>query len=327
MSFFLIAFVFCPFVIIFIIVLKKSVRIQEQIQQLEVKQQELLEANSLLAIEKEDLLKRQGDLDKELAEAIAHNAQKQQKLDEYAARQLEFHIIKFGRISAWGSPAYSISVDALGNVLYQGKTAVRKIGFYQWRIFRKRIQNINHVIKKSRFFEIEGNEFKSNIESISGVVIEIYLKNGLHKKIHYDHAANYPIDLGFLERKLDVILGTKKLWLYWAQNAVQISAKLGTYYKVSFLANQGIVYSISGQDYFSDEYLAEWPEINKVLVKYEALWSEPTRESSRNHPVDSIWVELETGFRFLITLHKHREAYTALAKVIEAYGGYLKQLK
>ena len=319
MLFFIIAFICCPLLIIIALILKKSVRIQEQLQRLEEQQKQLLQANSLLKVEKEALLSRQAELDRELANAQKNSAQKQQQLDQYAARQFEFHIIKFGRISAWGSPAYTISVDALGNVLYQGKEAVRRMGFYQWKIFRKRINNLNNVIKKSRFFEIEETTYQSAIDNVSGVVIEIYLKNGMHQRIQYDHAADYPIDLGFLERKLDIILGTKKLWLFWSQNIVQFSFKGNFSYRVQFIANQGVLYTIHGKDYFSTDYYTEWSELDAIVQKHEMEWLEATNESYRNHPKNSMWVELESGFRFLITPHKNPEAYQAIVALTDEY--------
>jgi len=323
-TFLVIVGAFLPFVIIFVIVIRKSVRIQEKLQQLEEERKELEDLNSLLKIEKAELLQKQAQLDQELHLAIENNTQQKEVIDLYAARQTEFHIIKFGRIPAWGSPAYSISVDALGNVLFHGKEAVRLIGFFQWKIYRKRIHNLNNIIKKSGFFDIKEPVFKSSIQNISGVVIEIYLKNGFHKKITYDHAANYPIDLGFLERKLDLILGTQKLWLYWDQNIVQFSIKRGLNYKVSFILNQGLLYTILGEEYFSDSYQDGWTILNHLVVKYENLFSEATNYSYQRHPRDSIWVELETGFRFLILPNKHQELYKRFVKVVEDYGNELQ---
>ncbi|BDS11300.1 DUF6438 domain-containing protein [Aureispira anguillae] len=324
MTFLVVVGAFLPFVIIFVIVIRKSARIQQKVQELEEQQKELRAINSLLEIEKGDLLKKQAVLDKELASAIQDNASQQEKLNQYAARQQEFHIIKFGRISAWGSPAYSISVDALGNVLYHGKEAVRMIGFFQWKIYRKRINNINHIIKKSDFFKIEEDEFKSTLENISAVVIEIYLKNGLHKKISYDHAAQYPMGLGFLERKLDLILGTQKLWLFWGQNVVQFSIKRGLNYQVSFIVNQGLLYTILGQEYFSDWYINGWKDINDLVLKYETSLIEETHYSYQKHPRDTIWVELETGFRFLISPNKQPEFYQEFALLVELHGKELQ---
>jgi len=316
-----------PFMIIFAIIVRKSSLIQQQLQKLEKQQKKLLQVNTLLELEKDELLEKQDLLDKQLTSYIESNADKQEVLDKYTERQLEFHIIKFGRTAAWGSPAYSVSVDALGNVLYHGKEAVRMIGFFQWKIYRKRIKNINSVIKKSQFFKIKGNKFESEIKDISGVVIEIYLKNGIHKKIKYDHASDYPIDLGFLERKLDIILETKKLWLYWSQNAVKFSIKRGLNYRATFAVNEGVLYTILGQDYFSEEYFHEWKEINDLLLKHEALWTKETSESFKNHPRDSVWVEIETGFRFIISPHKHPDIYNEFAQIVEEFGTYLQQKK
>lgn len=316
---------FLPFVIIFGIVIRRSALIQERLRQVEEERRELEDLNSLLKIEKAELLKKQAKLDQKLSRAIENNSQQKEELDLYVARQTEFHIIKFGRIPAWGSPSYSISVDALGNVLFHGKESVRLIGFFQWKIYRKRIHNLNNIIKKSGFFEIKETAFKSPIDNISGVVIEIYLKNGFHKKITYDHASNYPIDLGFLERKLDLILGTQKLWLYWGQNIVQFSIKRGLNYKVSFILNQGLLYTILGEEYFNDTYQDGWKELNTLIVEYQNLFPEATNHSYQRHPIDSIWVELETGFRLLILPNKHPKLYQRFVKIVEDYGNTLQQ--
>lgn len=323
-TFLVIAGALLPFMIIFGIIIRKSTRIQEKLRRSEKVRQELEDLNSLLKIEKAELLEKQAQLDQELNLAIENNTQQKEVIDLYAARQSEFHIIKFGRISAWGSPAYNISVDALGNVLFHGKEAVRLTGFFQWKIYRKRIHNLNNIITKSGFFNIKEPSFKSSIDTVSAVVIEIYLKNGFHKKITYDHAANYPIDLGFLERKLDVILGTQKLWLYWDQNVVQFSIKRGLNYKVSFILNQGLLYTILGEEYFSDAYHEGWESLNQLIVKHENLFSEATNYSYQRHPRDTIWVELETGFRFLILPDKHKELYNEFVTIVEEHGNELQ---
>jgi hypothetical protein len=314
-----------PFVIIFGIIIRKSTRIQERLKRLEEERNKLEDLNSLLKIEKAELLQKQAQLDQELNLAIENNNQQKEVIDLYAVRQTEFHIVKFSRTPAWGSPSYNISIDALGNVLFHGKEAVRLLGFFQWKIYRKRIHNLNHIIKKSGFFDIKEPSFKSSIERVSGVVIEIYLKNGFHKKVTYDHAADYPIDLGFLERKLDLILGTQKLWLYWEQSVVQFSIKRGLNYKVSFILNQGVLYTILGEEYFSDSYLDGWEVLNQLVVKYENLFPEATSYSYQRHPRDSIWVELETGFRFLILPDKHQEIYHQFVKIVEDYGNELQR--
>jgi hypothetical protein len=323
-TFLVIAGALFPFMIIFGIIIHKSVRIQEKLKRSEEERKELEDLNSLLKIEKAELLQKQAELDQELSLAIENNTQQKEVIDLYAARQTEFHIIKFGRIPAWGSPSYNISIDALGNVLFNGKEAVRLIGFFQWKIYRKRIHNLNHIIKKSGFFDIKEPSFKSSIDHISGVVIEIYLKNGFHKKVTYDHASNYPIDLGFLERKLDLILGTQKLWLYWDQNVVQFSIKRGLNYKVSFILNQGLLYTILGEEYFSDTHIDGWEALNQLVVKHENLFSEATNYSYQRHPRDSIWVELQTGFRFLILPSKHQKIYNQFVKIVEDYGNELQ---
>jgi hypothetical protein len=315
------------FMIILGIIIRKSTRIQEKLKQSEEERKELEDLNSLLKIEKAELLKKQAQLDQELNLAIENNTQQKEVIDLYAARQTEFHIIKFGRTSAWGSPSYNISVDALGNVLFHGKEAMRLRGFFQWKIYRKRIHNLNNIITKAGFFNIKEPSFKSSIEAVSGVVIEIYLKNGFHKKVTYDHAANYPIDLGFLERKLDLILGTQKLWLYWDQNIVQFSIKRGLNYKVSFILNQGLLYTVLGEEYFSDAYYDGWEALNHLLVQYENLFSEATNYSYQRHPRDTIWVELKTGFRFLILPNKHQEIYNKFVNIVEEHGNQLQKRK
>lgn len=310
------------FTIAFAVIVRKTASIQGKLEELEEQQKELLEINSMLEIEKDDLYKKQEKLDKELARAV-ENKNKEALLEE--AHLPEFHIIKFTRLSAWGSPEYTISVDSLGHVLYDGKKAMRLIGSYEWKIYRKRLKNINSIIQKSEFFQIPEQEFKSELEDISRVSIEIFLKNGAHKKIEYDHAANYPMNLGFLERKLDVVLGTQKIWLYWGQNAVQFSVKRGLNYKVIYVVNQGVLYTILGQEFYSQEHISEWKEINDILLKYETSWTSETKESLRNHPRDTVWVELETGFRFLISPHKHPQAYQEFVQVVEDFGMRLQK--
>lgn len=313
---------FSFFITIFLVILRKSASIQGRLNELEEQQKELVEIDSMLKIEKEDLYKKQAKLDKELAVAVEKKDNTQHTESEDFP---EFHLIKFSRLSAWGSPEYDISVDATGHILYNGKKAMRRIGSFEWKIYRKRLKNINSIIHKSEFFQIEEQAFKSELQDISKVVIEIFLKDGRYKKIDYDHASNYPMNLGFLERKLDVILGTQKLWLYWGQNAVQFSVKRGLNYKVIYVVNQGVLYTILGQEFFSQENIYEWKEINDILLKYENLWTDETTESLRNHPRDTVWVELETGFRFIISPHKHPQAYKEFVKVVEVFGEKLQK--
>jgi len=89
---------------------------------------------------------------------------------------------------------------------------------------------------------------------------------------------------------------------------------------------QGVLYTILGQEYFSEEYFYEWKEINDLLLKHETLWRKETPESFKNHPRDSVWVELETGFRFTISPHKHPRVYNEFARIIEDFGEHLQQI-
>ena len=316
---------FLPFLTYLAIVIRREIKMNKKLRILEENQKELQQINRILKIEKEELEHKQSIQDKELQRYRLSNKQKQEILDKYTERQLDFHLIKFGRTPAWGSPSYSITVDALGNVLYHGKEAVRLTGFYQWKIYRKRIKNINSIIKKSNFFKIKGNEFLSEIDQVSGVIIEIYLKNGFHRKVHFDHAAGFPSDLSFLERKLDNILGTKKLWLFWAQKTVKLSIRRGLNYRCTFEINKGIYYRILEQEFYSDQYTDGWKSIDNILKKYEKLWYEDTYDSFNNHPIDTIWVEIESGFRFLISSFKHPEAYKEIAKLTEDFGERLQK--
>jgi hypothetical protein len=85
--------------------------------------------------------------------------------------------------------------------------------------------------------------------------------------------------------------------------------KRGLNYKVSFILNQGLLYTVLGEEYFSDVYQEGWETLNQLVIEYENLFSEATNYSYQRHPRDTIWVELKTGFRFLILPNKHKNLY------------------
>ena len=116
--FFLFVFALLPILIITGLIIQRSALIQKKMNELEQKRQELEALNNVLEIEKQ--VRQRDELQQELEYSLSSIASKDAQLEIWSERQKEFHSIKFTRISGWGSPAYSISVDALGNVLYEG---------------------------------------------------------------------------------------------------------------------------------------------------------------------------------------------------------------
>jgi len=322
---FIIIFGLIPMAIFVLLVLRHSALIQQRMNRLKSQQKQLRRHNKVLQIEKKDLQKKQKQLHQKLQNSLSNLQNKKSKLQAFHKRQKDFHSIRFQRKAAWGSPAYVISVDAMGSVLFEGISAVRKIGFFEWTIYRKRIQNLNNVIKKSLFFDVPQDQYLSKIEEVSAVEIEIYLKDGTHRIIKYDHASRYPIELGFLERKLDIILGTQKMWLFWGQKVMRFSLYHHKNYRAIFRQKQGLTYYIYGQDYFSDEFLEGWKDISDLTEKHEALWQEETNYSIRRHPQNSIWIELESNFRFLITPDLYPTVYRDFVAIVKAYGRQLQE--
>ena len=79
---------------------------------------------------------------------------------------------------------------------------------------------------------------------------------------------------------------------------MRLSMTKGINYKVSYLRNQGLFYSILGKEYYSSPYNQEWTPIYRLLEKYETAWMEETYLSNRNLPKKTIWIELETGLDY-----------------------------
>ena len=300
-----------PFLVYFFISVRRGLRLRRQIDRLQQNNEVLLLRNKILKLEQNALKKRQ--------------LKQQQSIEKHAivtipkinASTSGIHLIKFNRTAAWNTPAYQMSVDALGTVLFEGINAVRLKGFYQWKIPKKRLFELSSIIEKANFFNLKKTQFLSDIETIATVQIEIYLEDGTHQSVIFDHAAKYPLQLGKLERSIDRLIGSQKLWLEWKQNIQRLSLKLGNESHYSFVAYDQLCWFNRGKEVLRVETTGCWAALDLIVQQHESLWIEETTNTFYNHPADSLWIELENGFQFLIAKHKYKKIYKKFVQIID----------
>lgn len=308
MIFWVVLLCFSPFLVYLTYAFRRLLHVRRQINQLHRSAAFSQSSSRAVQISPKTYLNKELKQIQKVTRGITERAQT-------SINTTSFHFVKFKRSDSWNSPAYQFSVDATGKVLYEGLIAVRLLGCYQWRIHNDNLKAIEDLLKNSSIYELPEKHL-SDIEGISKVTVDIYLKNGVHKTFVYDHASNYPIQLSTIERNLDKHSGAKKLWLEWKQNVSKFSLKKGKSFQYTYRASDKICLYQNGKKTKVLEANISWPELDAVLRKYNHLWVENSPESFYSHPQDSILLELENGFRFLITKHKYAAIYNELSEVV-----------
>ena len=101
-------------------------------------------------------------------------------------------------------PAYIVTVDAKGNVVYEGKRSVKNIGQYTKTISAAKVKEIAGLMKTSDYFSFDE---KYDNEGIADAVVWTinYTNRGKSKQVIDRYGA--PESLKDLQEKLESIIG------------------------------------------------------------------------------------------------------------------------
>lgn len=112
-------------------------------------------------------------------------------------------------------PVYTVSIDALGNVVYEGKRYVRVTGKQTARISASRIAEILERAERLRFFDLENQYLEADYpDGSKGTVTDLpttiitLTHAGRSKRIVDYYGA--PAGLTDLERLVDEVAGTRQ---------------------------------------------------------------------------------------------------------------------
>jgi len=112
-------------------------------------------------------------------------------------------------------PVYTVSIDALGNVVYEGKRHVRVTGRQTARISPSRIADILERAERLRFFDLENQYLEADYpDGSKGTVTDLpttiitLTHAGRSKRIVDYYGA--PAGLTDLERLVDEVAGTRQ---------------------------------------------------------------------------------------------------------------------
>ena len=136
-----------------------------------------------------------------------------------------FEFIRLERTMCYGiCPVYTVVVDNNGSINYSGEMYVYKSGEHQWKISKKKIEQLNDLIKSFGFksFVYEpGKEFITDQPSCITTVK--YPDDEIKEIYHYLGHVLLDENLILFEKRIERILGTKKyvnprLYIYKIKN-------------------------------------------------------------------------------------------------------------
>lgn len=126
-------------------------------------------------------------------------------IDEMPQRPTAFFEMK--RTACFGTcPIYNVTIMSNGEVLYEGKNFVDKIGFYHTTLDSTNLQKIKDKLLAINYFSFE-DEYTSPITDVPSVYTTVAL-NGQIKTIHDRHKG--PKELDELYALVDEILDSCK---------------------------------------------------------------------------------------------------------------------
>jgi hypothetical protein len=129
----------------------------------------------------------------------------------YAAAQAipEDFVIKLERTACYGRcPAYSVSIDARGNVTYDGTRFVRIVGRQSDHIPVSRVAALVETVDRIRFFDLE-DKYRQLITDLPTTFVTV-TRDGRSKRIEDYFGA--PRSLNDLERQIDDLAQTAR-WI------------------------------------------------------------------------------------------------------------------
>ena len=139
-----------------------------------------------------------------------------------------FEYIKLQRTMCFGTcPVYSVTVDKEGNVNYYGEAFVYKAGEHQWRISKKKLEQLNNLIVDFEFKSFEYEPGKEVITDQPSCITTVKYPDGEIKEIdHYYGHIMIDDSLTAFEKKTERKIGTKKyvnpkLYIYQVEEKIE----------------------------------------------------------------------------------------------------------
>lgn len=139
-----------------------------------------------------------------------------------------FEFIRLERTMCYGiCPVYTVVVDNNGSINYSGEMYVYKSGEHQWKISKKKIEQLNDLIKSFGFKSFVYEPGKEFITDQPSCITTVKYPDDEIKEIdHYLGHVLLDENLILFEKRIERILGTKKyvnpkLYIYQAEEKIE----------------------------------------------------------------------------------------------------------
>jgi hypothetical protein len=120
-----------------------------------------------------------------------------------------FRRIFLARTACYGHcPVYKLEIYPNGQVNYLGEIFVKVEGFKSWQIDAQAVKNLNNLIEKYDYFNIQENSSLNYTESSDSpsCITEITMEDGRKRKIKNDYGCNkWPLKLKAFANRIDRI--------------------------------------------------------------------------------------------------------------------------
>jgi len=104
-------------------------------------------------------------------------------------------------------PAYTVSVDAVGNVRWSGIAHVKTLGRASWKINREAIKGLRERLREIKFRSLQ--IMNPDVYDVDECIFTLAHADGSKKRLSYSPGDD-PEALRRLERDIDKLLGTYK---------------------------------------------------------------------------------------------------------------------
>lgn len=127
-----------------------------------------------------------------------------------------FQKLSMERTMCYGEcPVYKVSVDAKGNVRWNGEQHVRTIGRASWKIGREEINRLRELLRERKFRSFRKSYAHIYVTDHADCIITVEYSDGSKKRVeHYLGDEGAPAALRSLEHHIDKLLGT---WKYMGE--------------------------------------------------------------------------------------------------------------
>ena len=172
-----------------------------------------------------------------------------------------FEFIRLERTMCYGiCPVYTVVVDNNGSINYSGEMYVYKSGEHQWKISKKKVEQLNDLIDSFDFKSFKYEPGSGFITDQPSCITTVKYPDGEIKEIdHYYGHIMIDDSLTAFEKKIERIIGTKKY----------VNPKLYIYQVEEKIEKPSIIYIVTSSSEKEATDLVE-----KDCTKQEALeWS------------------------------------------------------